>query len=95
MTDSDDSDVMDNLQRQTRIEARQFSRLFSTPDGKAVVASLKRTFNWDEAGPMGATSEQPIFFWTGQRSVIKAILDTISLGERLSEKPNQKHDDNE
>lgn len=93
MNDEEQDDVRKLLQRQSRIEARQFARLFSTPDGKAVIDSLKKTFAWDEAGPIGATLEHPIFFWTGQRSVIKAILDTISLGQRLSDNPNQQDDE--
>jgi hypothetical protein len=84
MTDDTDS-VQLNLARATRIEARQFARVFRSSDGKAVLDALKRTFGWEEAGPPQAASEHPIHFWTGQRSVIKAVLDKISLGERLSD----------
>jgi hypothetical protein len=90
MTDDTDS-VQLNLARAARIEARQFARVFKSADGKAVLESLKRTFSWDEAGPMGATLEHPIHFWTGQRSVIKAIIDKTLLGERLSEKEETTH----
>lgn len=92
----DDTNPQLQLARAARIEARQFARVFKSADGRAVLESLKRTFNWDEAGPAGATTEHPIFFWTGQRSVIKAMIDKISLGERLSEKEdntNQTNDD--
>ena len=84
--DDDTTDPQLALASAARIEARKFARVFRSADGKAVLESLKRTFGWDEAGPPQAASEHPIHFWTGQRSVIKAVLDKISLGERLSEK---------
>jgi hypothetical protein len=90
MTDDTDS-VQLNLSRAARIEARQFARVFRSTDGKAVLDALKRTFGWDEAGPPGAADEHPIHFWTGQRSVIKAIIDKTLLGERLSEKEETTH----
>ena len=49
MDDDEDSDVMDALTKQGRIEARQFARLFKTPDGQAVLTVLKRDFGWDAA----------------------------------------------
>lgn len=91
MTDDEDSTVMDSLARQTRIEARQFGRLFKTPDGQAVLTVLKRDFGWDAATPMpsqdGEISAARLRAWTGSRAVIATILHSIAKGENL-EKTN-------
>ena len=91
--------VVDLLTRQARIEARQFARVFATADGKNVLAVLKRDFGWDCATPVpgkdGEVSGKRIREWTGSRSVIATILHKVSMGEKLSENTNQKHEDNE
>lgn len=99
MTEDTDSDVMDNLGRQQRIEARQFTRMFATADGKAVLAALKRDFGWDAAAPVpdneGEISAARLRAWTGSRGVIAMIHSKISLGEKLSENPKQTNDEHE
>lgn len=95
---SEEIDPALQLASAARVEARQFARVFRSADGKAVIESLKRAFGWDEAGPAGAALEHPIHFWAGQRSVIKAIIDKTSLGEKLSDKEtttNQTKNDDE
>ena len=87
MTDDEDSDVMDALTRQARIEARQFARVFRSADGKAILEVLKRDFGWDAATPIpskdGEISAARLRAWTGSRAVIATILHNIAKGENL------------
>lgn len=94
LTDEEgDDSTMQSLKRQARVECRAFARLFRTPDGKLLMASLKAEFGWDAASPMpdkdGNISIQRIRSWTGSRSVIATILNKISMGERLIAEPNE------
>lgn len=97
MTQDDGNEMEKQLARQTRIEARQFHRLFRTEDGKAVLAALKRDFGWDAAAPpAGKNGEIPISrlrAWTGSRGVIATILHKSSQGEKLTEPTNKAHDE--
>ena len=79
-----DEDLRDKLTERDRVECRAFARVFSTADGKILLESIKRDIGWDEAGPIDRDTENPIIFWTGQRSVIWGIMHKISMGKRLS-----------
>lgn len=92
MSDEDENDLQKNLARASRIEARQFHRLFETQDGKAVLEALKRDFGWDAAAPpLGKDEKHPsaaaIRAWTGARSVIATILHKSALGGKLDIEP--------
>jgi hypothetical protein len=84
----DDADT-DDFQKQARVEARQFFRLFSSEDGKAVLRAIKRDMGWDAPSPVpdkeGNIPTERVRDWMGARSVIGMIHEKISLGERLSE----------
>lgn len=84
LTDADsDSDVLRTLKKQARVECRVYARIFATPDGKLLLATLKRDIGWDEAGPINQDTEHPIHRWLGQRSVIAGIHQKISMGQKL------------
>lgn len=89
MIDEEDESPAANLQRQARIEARQFARVFRSPDGKAVLASLKRDFGWEAAhpplGPDNEVSDKAMRAWIGNRAVIATIIDRARIGEQISE----------
>lgn len=95
--DEENSDVQKLLQREARIEARKFARVFSTPDGMAVLDSIKRDFGWDAPHPPldkdGEISGKRVRAWIGSRAVIATVIHKISMGEKLIGNPN--HNDNE
>jgi hypothetical protein len=92
-----DADDLPNLTRDGRVEARQFARLFNTPDGKAVLANLKRDLGWDCAAPVpdknGEISVSRLRAWTGSRGVIALIIHQIAIGVRISENQPTNHQD--
>ena len=96
---NDDDTTLDSIQRSSRIEARQFARVFKSPDGKAVLEALKRDFGWDAATPIpdkeGNVSASRLRAWTGARGVIATILHKVTLGKKLSDDPTQRNDTDE
>lgn len=74
-------------QKAHRVLARSFARLAKTDDGKRALKFLDEAFGWDQAGPGQDISTETLQGWVGQRSVLKAIKDQISSGERLLANP--------
>jgi len=56
---------------------RAWREVASTESGKIAIESLRQAVSWDEASPAQITEEQPVFFWIGQRSVMKYIFDQL------------------
>lgn len=96
--DEDNQDAGKALQKAQRIEARQFHRVFSAPDGQAILLALKRDFGWDYSSPLpdpsGEVSAARLRAWTGSRAVIATIIHKSTVGKSLSE-TNNTHDLNE
>lgn len=97
---TEDETPLENLKRDARVESRQFHRVFSSPDGKAVLASLKRDFGWDAAHPPlvnGDVSDHAMRSWIGVRAVIATIIERSESGKKLSydNQPTVTNDENE
>jgi hypothetical protein len=73
--------------RGERTIARSFARMAATDDGKRIIAYLKGQIGWDEAGPTDPATES-LQFWTGQRSVVKLVIDQTARGSALLADPN-------
>lgn len=96
--DEDNQDAVKALQKAQRVEARQFHRVFSGPDGQAIFAALKRDFGWECSSPLpdasGEVSAARLRSWTGSRAVIATIIHKSAVGKSLSE-TNNTHDKDE
>lgn len=78
--------------RNQRSISRAFARMAATEDGKRIIAHIEAVTGWDEAGPPSG-DDNPLQFWTGQRSVVKLFRDQISKGKKLLANPDTEDDE--
>lgn len=78
-------------ERQMRVEARAFARLFDSADGKVVLDALERELGWREPSSVGTqagTGVDPLATMVrdGQKVALKFIHDMRFAGSRVVSK---------